>query len=125
MNLFQWLSITFLAGLLAWEITWFARGRVLRGPWIVRCCVWLTAALLIAYPQLAQDVATAVGINRGTDLLLYVFVLGFLALAFYVYSRYVKLQRELTEVVRHVAVREARRGSGAALNSHGATTDGP
>src|SRR5689334_12330087 len=109
MNPIQWLSLCFLGGLLIWEMIWFARGRVLRGPWIVRCCVWLLAAVFIAHPEFAQDVATAVGIQRGTDLLLYVFVLAFLALAFYVYSRYVKLQRELTEVVRHVAVREARR----------------
>jgi len=73
-----------------------------------------------------MQIATAVGIQRGTDLLLYVFVLGFLALTFYVYSRYVKLQRELTEVVRHVAVREARRGGpGDSPHSHGATTDVP
>jgi hypothetical protein len=109
-NLFQWLSISFLAALLVWEVCWFLRGRVLRGPWIVRCCVWVAAAVTIAYPELAQELADRVGIHRGTDLVLYLFVFALLGLAFYFYSRYVKLQRELTEVVRHVAVREARRG---------------
>jgi len=126
MNLFQWLALSFLGGLLLWEIIWFVRGRVVRGPWIVRCLVWITAAVMIADPQLPQAAATAVGINRGADLVLYVFALGFLVLSFYVYSRFVRMQRQLTDVVRHVAVREARRGgTGTSPNSTEQPTDGP
>jgi hypothetical protein len=111
MNLFQWLSLAFLGGLLLWDLVSFARGRVLRGPWFVRCCVWVAAMVAIARPDLTQDVAMALGITTGANLVMYLFVLAFLATAFYFYSRYVQLQRQLTEVVRHVAINEARRGS--------------
>jgi hypothetical protein len=111
MNLFQWLSETFLGGLLLWDLVSFARGRVLRGPWFVRCCVWVAAMVAIARPELAQEVAVVVGINRGTDLVMYLFVLVFLATTFHFYSRDVRLQRQLTAVVRHLAIAEARRAS--------------
>jgi hypothetical protein len=110
MTLFQYLSLTFLGLLLVWEVVWYARGMVLRGPWLVRCLVWLSAALAIAFPDLAQRAAVAVGINRGADLVLYLFALAFLGVSFYFYSRMVRLQRQLTDMVRHVALQEARRG---------------
>jgi hypothetical protein len=54
--------------------------------------------------------ATAVGIGRGADAVLYLFVFAFLVTAFYFYARQVKLQRQVTELVRHIAIHEARRG---------------
>lgn len=111
MTLFQWIALTFLGLLLLWEVAWFVKGMVLRGPWIVRCLVWLAAALTIANPDLAQDVANRLGIQRGADLVFYIFTLGFLCTSFYFYSRQVRLQRQLTEVVRHVAVAGAQQGS--------------
>jgi small membrane protein len=41
---------------------------------------------------------------------LYLFVVAFLFAAFYFYSRSVKTERQLTQVVRHIAVMEAKRG---------------
>ncbi len=110
MTLFQGIALTFLGILLLWEVYWFLRGWVLRGPWVVRCLVWVGAACAIAFPEVAQDLALALGITRGADLILYVFALGFLGVSFYFYSRFVRLQRQLTEMVRHVAIREARQG---------------
>jgi hypothetical protein len=112
-NLFQWLTLPALGGLFLWEAVGFTRGRGSRGFRLVRGLVWLAAALAIAYPQITSDLATAVGISRGTDLVLYVFVLAFLGMTFYFYARCLRLQRDLTQVVRHLAVREARRGDGA------------
>lgn len=110
MTLFQYLALSFLGLLLVWEVVWYVRGMVLRGPWMVRCLVWLSAALAIAFPELPQRAAVAVGITRGADLVLYLFTLAFLGVSFYLYSRFVRLQRQLTEMVRHVALQEARRG---------------
>jgi hypothetical protein len=58
-----------------------------------------------------QQLATAIGIGRGADVVLYLFVLAFLATAFYFYSRTVQLQRQVTQLVRHIAIQEARRGT--------------
>lgn len=109
MNVFQWTVISGLAALLLWELVNLWRGPTAPGFWLLRCVVWLAAAVTVARPSLVQAMASAIGIGRGTDALLYLFVLTFLGTSFYFYSRYVQLQRQLTEVVRHLAIQEARR----------------
>ncbi len=110
MNVFQWLTLPVLALLLVWEFVRLGRGPVAWGAWLLRVATWAAAAVAIAVPNLVQDVALALGIGRGTDVVLYFFVFVVLGSSFYFYSRYVRLQRQLTQVVRHVAIREARRG---------------
>lgn len=110
MNLFQWLAISALGSLLVWEML-----RLWRGPtggwfWAFRCLVWLAAAVGIARPDLIQWVASSIGIGRGADVVFYTFVLLFPAVSFYFYSRCVRLQRQITELVRHIAIMEARQG---------------
>jgi hypothetical protein len=110
MNLFAWVTLPVLGLLLLWELARLVRGPVSWGAWLVRVGTWATAAVAIAVPGLVQDVASALGIGRGTDVVLYFFVLAAPATAFYFYSRTVRLQRQLTQVVRHIALQEARRG---------------
>ena len=110
MTLFQWLSITGLGLLLANEILFWFRGRHQRSPWLLRCITWVAAMLAIANPNLVHAVAVKTGIGRGADLVLYLFVLGFLATTFYLYSRCVRLQTRVTELVRYLAIREAEGG---------------
>jgi hypothetical protein len=110
MNTFQWLALLALGLLTAGELSRLRAGAVSRASRLFRVLVWATAAAAIAFPGLVQDVASAIGIGRGADVVLYVFVLTFLATAFYFYSRQVQLQRQVTQLVRHVALSEARRG---------------
>jgi hypothetical protein len=111
MTLFQEIALTSLGVLLTWEVVTFRRGG--RGFKLLRCAVWLSAAVAIAFPDLVTDLGAVVGIGRGADLVTYLFILAFLGVTFYFYARYMRLQRQLTEVVRHVALREARRGGAA------------
>ena len=108
MTLFQDLALSALGALLLGEILTFGRGG--RGFKLIRCAGWLGAALAIAFPDVVSEIGALVGIGRGADLVMYLFILAFLGVTFYFYSRYVRLQRQLTEVVRHLALREARRG---------------
>jgi hypothetical protein len=109
MTLFQDIALSALGLLLAGEVITFRRGGS-RSFKLLRCAVWLSAMLAIAFPEAVSFLGTEVGIGRGADLVTYLFILAFLGVTFYFYSRYVRLQRQLTEVVRHVALREARRG---------------
>jgi hypothetical protein len=110
MNLFAWVTLPVLGLLLLWELVRLWRGPVAWGAWLLRVATWSAAAVAIAVPGLVQDVASALGIGRGTDVVLYFFVFVVLGTSFYFYSRSVRLQRQLTQVVRHVAIRVARRG---------------
>jgi hypothetical protein len=108
MSVFQWLAIGFLGALVAWEIRNWLRGGRPGGAGLLRCLVWLAAAAAIARPDWVQKVAEQIGVGRGADVVLYLFVLAFLATSFYFYSRCVRLQRQLTQVVRHIALQEGQ-----------------
>ena len=112
MNLFQWITLPVLVLLIARDAAGLLFGRPsFRRDRVVRWLVWVAAFLAILNPDLTSQVANAIGINRGTDLVLYVFVLAFLGASFYLYARYTRLHRQLTDVVRHIAIQEARKGS--------------
>jgi hypothetical protein len=110
MTLFQILTLGGLGLLLLREAAGLWRQPEFGIRW-VRALVWLCAGVAIAWPNLTQQLANAVGITRGADLVFYFFVLAFLATTFYFYSRMVRLQRQVTQLVRHLALHEAQRGS--------------
>lgn len=110
MNLFQWLTVPPLAALAVIDLfrSVFGRPRF-RGDLVLRTVIWAAGAVAIADPMLTVRVAHAIGIERGTDLVVYSFALAFLGTTFYFYSRSVRMQREITAVVRHLAIQEAER----------------
>jgi hypothetical protein len=115
MNLFQWITIPVLVVLFLLEL----RRVLFLAPRFqldrtLRALVWAGAALAIYDPDLTSILANAVGIQRGADLVVYVFILVAVAVAFYLYSSNVRLERQLTEVVRHLAIRNAE-GPNASL----------
>jgi len=110
MNLFQTLTLPILAAALFADIVGLVRkpaGRRLR---LLRAAVWAVAAVAIVHPEFLQTAANQIGIGRGADLVLYLFVLAFLGVSFYFYSRYLRLQGQLTDVVRYLAIQNARQG---------------
>ena len=109
MTPFQWLTLSCLALVLVWELVMLALGH---SPWriaLVRCGVWITAAIAITRPDLLQSLANRIGIRRGADLLIYLLALTFLATTFFFYSRYVRLERQVVQLVRELAILEAKR----------------
>jgi small membrane protein len=110
MTLFQCLSLTALGLLFVREVVGFWRDPAGRTGCWVRGLVWSAAAVAIACPGLVQGIADALGIGRGTDLVVYFFGLVFLGVSFYFYSRFVRVQRQITQLVRYLAIQEARQG---------------
>jgi hypothetical protein len=110
MTLFQIVSVSILALLFLRELLEFRKDAVVHRVHWMRALVWLVAALAIALPDSVQSVAETVGIHRGADLVFYLFVLTFLGVTFYFYARHVRTQRQITQLVRSLAIREARRG---------------
>ena len=77
---------------------------------MLRCLVWIGTGVAIADPWIVQAAASALGIGRAADAVLYVFVLAFLWVSFFLYTRCLKLEREITAITRHVAIQEAVKG---------------
>jgi hypothetical protein len=76
----------------------------------MRLALWIGAAVAIYRPELVSIVANKLGIQRGADLVSYAVALAFLGMSFYFYSRYTLLQQQLTSLVRHIALQDAKRG---------------
>jgi hypothetical protein len=110
MTAFQWVTLPVFAVLFLVDAgRLLLRRPLFRADRLMRTLVWLLAGLAIWNPELTSQAAALAGVQRGTDLVLYLFVLAFLAVSFYFYSRSVRLERQMTELVRHIAISEARR----------------
>lgn len=115
MNLFQWLTIPPLVALALLDLSRavFRRPRY-RPDLLIRTLIWAAGATAIYDPMITVRIARSIGIERGTDLIVYVFVLAFLGTSFFLYSRMVKMQRQITELIRYIAIREAEQKPPAA-----------
>jgi hypothetical protein len=112
MTVFQWITLPVLAALAVLDgyRVLFAHPSFRRDR-VIRFVVWLLAAAAVYNPDITTAIANRVGIGTGTNLVLYAFVLAFLVVSFQFYSRSVRFERQLTDVVRHIAVREAERAA--------------
>jgi len=110
LNLFQVLSLSVVGLLLLLTLVAAWRGWVTRREAVTWSTLWIAAGGAILFPNITSAVAKRVGIGRGTDLLLYcavvVMMVGFLM----VYVRLRRLRREMTLLVRHLAIRDAIQG---------------
>lgn len=62
----------------------------------------------VAFPETTVWAAHLVGVKRGTDLLLYTFVMIFLFTTLACYQRLHVLERQLVELTRELALRSAK-----------------
>jgi hypothetical protein len=111
MILFQQIALPILGLLIAWELYGRLRGRDSGLANLLRLGLWGAALIAITWPNMLTTIAGTIGIRRGADLVLYLFALAFLGTSFYFYSRSVRLERQLAQVVRHLAIQDAQRGA--------------
>jgi small membrane protein len=110
MTPFQWLTVPLLALAAIRDVILTMRTPGHRLFFAVRGVIWALAAATIADPMLTtQRIATDLQIGRGADLVLYVFVLASLVGAFVIYGRFQRMQRQITELTRTIALLQARR----------------
>ena len=83
--------------------------------------VVLAAGFSILMPDSLTELANIVGVRRGADLVLYVFVVTFMFVAVTLFRKVGELERRYVELVRTIAVNEAvaRRDSGTATDDDG------
>jgi hypothetical protein len=107
MNLFQTLVLGLFVVLAVLTLSagfgGMARKRIV-AFWLA---VWALGACAIVWPHATAVIAHAFGIGRGADLLLYLSVLVMFVAFFYVYTRFRRLDRELTLLVRRLAIQSA------------------
>jgi len=107
MNWFQIIALLVVAVLIAVTLSSTLKGRATRREGFLWVLVWIAAGVTIVWPNITQKLAHLLGIKRGADLVFYcavvVMLIGFLI----VYIRMRRLQREITLLVRHLAIGSA------------------
>jgi hypothetical protein len=110
MSTFQLLAVGTLLALVCRDVLGYFR-RPTGSAWrLLRAGVWVLAGGAILNPLLVQSAAELLGIGRGADAVLYLSVLVFLWVSFALYARQLRLERQITQIVRHVAIHEATPG---------------
>ncbi len=106
-TIFQIIAVIVLGILVAVSLSGAFLGRVTRREGIGWTVLWLCAAGAILKYEWTGSVARLLGIGRGADLVLYCAVVVMMVGFMMVYLRMRRFQRELTLVVRHLAIQEA------------------
>lgn len=71
--------------------------------------VWVGAALIIAFPNDTHLLAHLLGIGRGADLIMYVGLLVAFYLIFRIHLTLERLEQEITEIVRAIALERLKK----------------
>jgi hypothetical protein len=107
MNLFQAIALLLFALLSALTLSAGLRGTVRKRVVVFWLALWGVGSTAIVWPHSTALVAHALGIGRGADLLLYSTALVMIVAFFYVYSRFRRVERQLTLLVRRLAIQNA------------------
>jgi hypothetical protein len=101
------IRILLLSGLAA--IGWLVFLRRTRLPFhiVIVFAVLAVAGLAVIFPDLTAEAAQLVGVGRGVDLVTYLVEIGTLFVLMHYYTKFVELERRMTELVREVAILRA------------------
>lgn len=71
-------------------------------------CVWLAGTIAVLLPNTTTTVAHFFGVGRGADFIVYGSVTALFLLVFKLFIQHERLERKLTDVVRHNALRDTQ-----------------
>ena len=108
MNLFQLGGLVFSIIMITLSINAIVRQQLKRTIGILWIVFWILSATAILRPNITRTLANAIGIGRGADLVMYCGLLATAIGFFILYLRYRRLQADITKLVRHLALQEAK-----------------
>lgn len=103
-------QILFIA-ILAFLVLYIFLLRTAHTDRIVYIAFALVGILLVLAPGLSTDIANLLGIGRGVDLIIYIFILAGLFYSVTITSELKRLQRQMTILVRQNALDNPRQGT--------------
>jgi len=107
MTSFQVILIVALGTLLLATIIGILKQWASRGLLVAWAVLWILGMAAAIWPDSTTSVANALGIRRGTDLLLYCTTIVMLAGFFMLYVRLRRVRRDLTVLTRRLAIMDA------------------
>lgn len=81
-------------------------GTIRQGSFLGWTILWVLGGIVVLYPDVTGKVAEIVGVGRGVDVVVYVAVLVLFYLLFKTYNRTIIMEKEITKLVRKVALKD-------------------
>lgn len=113
---FQIVTLFVVALLFVGSLWALAKGWAGRRESLIWAAVWLAAGVAVLWPSITEKIANTLNIGRGADLVLYCAVLVMLAGFWAIYIRLRRVRRDVTLLVRHIAIQEAELRKAAGLD---------
>lgn len=68
--------------------------------------LWIAAGVIVARPETASALARFLGVGRGADVIVYLALVAAFYLVFRLFVRMESLERQLTKLVREIALKD-------------------
>lgn len=107
--IFQILLIAFAVFALTITFRQYRTRKVSLYWFVVWAILWLVVILVALLPQATDPIAQKLGVERGADLLVYIAIVVLAYGLYKVLVRLEKVQKEITDVVRQVAITKAEK----------------
>lgn len=105
--IFQILLIAFSLFAIAITTKQYRKKKVSMYWFALWTLLWIFVIVVALLPQATDPIAQLVGVERGADLLVYVAIVVLAYSLYRVLVRLEKVQKEITEVVRKIAINNA------------------
>jgi small membrane protein len=106
MSLIQGFIILFALFAISRTYLQFRAGKLTLAWLFVWVIFWIGTGVVAALPQTTDIAAKFVGVGRGADFLVYIAVIGLFYLMFRLFLKIEDLEREITQLVRKLAIEE-------------------
>lgn len=107
------LSFAFIAGFfilfaISRAVLRFIDGSLSMRGLIFWFLLWIGAGVVIIFPVFTGELATYLGIQRGTDAVVYIAIIVLYYLIFRIYISLNTMQQEITELIRRLAIKQVQ-----------------
>ena len=106
MSPIQIILLLALAGIIAKTFQNYQSDAISLREFFLWASLWGVGGALVVFPDAAQIAANFVGIGRGVDLVVYLALLALFIVLFYVLVRLERIERDITKIVRSLALTE-------------------
>lgn len=112
--IYQYIGL--LVGIIAIIITFlrFKDGKMSLNLLMVWSGIWILLIIFSVYPEATSILALVTGIGRGLDIILILGLIGCYYLIFRIYDMIEKIEEDMTELVREIALKNDDSGQKSA-----------
>lgn len=108
MVLVQFLIIILIILTLVKTAANFKKNKISLPTFLFWLALWLIILVVAIFPQVTGFLANLLGVKRGVDVIIYFSVICIFFILFRIVIRLEKMKQEITEIVRHLSLKEPK-----------------